>query len=55
MKLLLWGKFRREGDRQRMEKDARGMYKKGLSPDDIAEVLEVNVDIVEQILGLKKN
>lgn len=47
-------KFKREADRSRMEKDARGMYKKGLSLDDIAEVLEVNVDVVEQILGLKK-
>ena len=29
---------RREGTRQQLEKDARGMYKKGMNPKDIAEI-----------------
>ncbi len=51
-------KFKREylsqGKLQQMEHDAKGMYKKGLSPDAIAEIQEVAVEVIETILGLKK-
>ena len=41
------------GDRQRMERDAKGMFAKGLSPKDIAEIQGVPVETVEGILGLQ--
>lgn len=51
-------KFKKEylsqGTRQQMEKDAKGMYKKGLTPDAIAEILDISVQDVNVILGLKK-
>ena len=42
------------GDRQRMEKDARGMYKEGIAPDIIARILKTTVEDVDRILGLNK-
>ena len=42
------------GDRQRMEKDARGMYKEGIAPDIIARILNTTVEDVKEILGLNK-
>ena len=42
------------GDRQRMEKDARGMYKEGIAPDIIARILKTTVEDVDGILGLNK-
>ena len=51
-------KFKKEylsqGDRQRMESVARGMYEEGLDPDIIARILKTTVEDVEVILGLKK-
>lgn len=53
MDWLTYGKEQRdEGDRKRLEHDARGMYKKGLSPKDIAEIQGVPVETIEEILGL---
>ena len=43
-----------QGDRQRMEKDARGMYKEGIAPDIIARILNTTVEDVKEILGLNK-
>ena len=43
-----------KGDRQRMEKDAKGMYEAGLKPDAIAKIQEVSVDVIEGILGLQR-
>ncbi len=43
-----------QGDRQRMEKDARGMYKEGIAPDIIARILKTTVEDVKEILGLNK-
>ena len=51
-------KFKKEylsqGDRQRMESAARGMYAEGLTPDVIARVLKTTVEDIEVILGLNK-
>ena len=51
-------KFKKEylsqGDRQRMESVARGMYEEGMDPDIIARILKTTVEDVEVILGLKK-
>ena len=44
---------RKEGDRLRLERDARGMYRKGISPKDIAEIQDVSVEVIEKILGLE--
>jgi len=53
MDWLTYGKEKRdEGVRQQLEHDARGMYKKGLSPKDIAEIQGVPVETIEGILGL---
>ena len=53
MDWLTYGKEKRdEGVRQQLEHDARGMYKKGLSPKDIAEIQGVPVETIEEILGL---
>jgi hypothetical protein len=43
-----------QGDRQRKERVARGMYEEGMNPDIIARVLKTTVEDVEVILGLKK-
>ena len=43
-----------QGDHQRMEKDARGMYKEGIAPDIIARILNTTVEDVKEILGLNK-
>ena len=42
-----------EGDRLRLEEDARGMYAEGLKPDVIAKIQQVAVDVIEGILGLQ--
>ena len=47
-------KERSEGDRQRMEEDARGMYAEGIKPDVIARVQKTTVDVIEGILGLQR-
>ena len=51
-------KFKKEylsqGDRQRMESAARGMYAEGLAPEVIARVLKTTVEDIEVILGLNK-
>ena len=44
---------RSEGDRQRMERDAKGMYAEGLRPEQIARIQGVPVETVEGILGLQ--
>ena len=44
--------FHNVADRKRMESDARGMYRKGLSPEDIAEIQQVDIKIIREILGL---
>ena len=44
---------RKEGDRLRLEHDAKGMYKEGLKPEAIARVQGISVEEVEAILGLK--
>ena len=43
-----------QGDRQRKESVAMGMYEEGMDPDIIARVLKTTVEDVEVILGLKK-
>ena len=42
-----------EGDRLRLEEDARGMYAEGLKPDVIARIQKVSVDVIEGILGVQ--
>ena len=54
MDWLTYGKEQKnEGDRQRMEEDAKGMYAEGIKPDVIARVQKVFVDVIEKILGLQ--
>ena len=40
-----------QGDRERMESDARGMFKKGITLETIAEILDISVEDVEKILA----
>ena len=42
-----------EGVRQQLERDAKGMFAKGLSTKDIAEIQGVSVETIEEILGLQ--
>ena len=44
---------RREGDKTRMEEDARGMYNEGIGLDVIARIQKTTVGAVEKIFGLK--
>ena len=44
---------RQEGTRQQLEKDAKGMNAKGLSPQDISDIQGISVEDVEAILGLQ--
>ena len=44
---------RREGDRKRMEQDARGMYAEGIMPDVISRIVKEPIDTVREILGLQ--
>lgn len=44
---------KREGAREQMEDDAKGMYAEGLKPDAIARIQKVSVDTIEEILGLQ--
>ena len=39
-----------QGDRERMESDARGMFKKGITLETIAEILDISVEDVEKML-----
>ena len=43
-----------QGNRERMEKDARAMYQKGLTIDAIAEILDTSVEDIENILAFNK-
>lgn len=57
MDWLTYGKEQRDegvsfGARQQLEHDARGMYKKGLSPKDIAEIQGIPVETIEEIPDL---
>lgn len=54
MNILTYGNDReRKGDRLRLEHDAKRMYAKGIKPEDIAEIQEVSLDVIEEILGLQ--
>ena len=54
MNILSYGNDReRKGDRLRLEHDAKRMYAKGIKPEDIAEIQEVSLDVIEEILGLQ--
>ena len=44
---------RKEGDRLRLERDAKGMYEEGLKPEVIARIQDVPVEVIEKILGLQ--
>ena len=44
---------RKEGIQEQLVRDAKGMYRKGLSPKDIAEIQDVSVEVIEKILGLE--
>ena len=43
----------KNGDRQRLERDAKGMYEEGLKPEQIARIQGVTVETIEEILGLQ--
>ena len=54
MDILTYGNdCEQKGARKQLENDARRMYAKGISPKDIAEILEVHLPVIEQILGLQ--
>ena len=40
------------GARKRLEQDAKGMYAKGLKPEQIARIQGITIETVEEILGL---
>ena len=43
----------RKGDRNRMIRDAQGMVREGIGFDVIARVLQISVDEVKSISGIK--
>lgn len=54
MDILTYGNDReKKGARQQMESDARRMFAKGISPKDIAEIQEVSLEVIKEILGLQ--
>ena len=43
----------RNGDRKRLEQDARRMYAEGIMPDVISRIVKEPIDTVREILGLQ--
>ena len=43
----------REGARDQLEQDVRGLYAEGIMPDVISRITKTSIDTVKEILGLQ--
>ena len=43
----------REGVRDQLEQDVRGLYAEGIMPDVISRITKTSIDTVKEILGLQ--
>ena len=43
----------REGARDQLEQDVRGLYAEGIKPDVISRITKTSIDTVKEILGLQ--
>ncbi len=43
----------REGSRDQLEQDVRGLYADGIMPDVISRITKTSIDTVKEILGLQ--